>query len=105
MFTGPPGDRARQFSPDVARWGQADGSLTSIIKNTSQFGIYHRGADGMITLTDSAQTNLDHALNSDPFSKECTDLDQAIGIAEQLWSDRNSHRLFTANGLVAVAFN
>jgi RHS repeat-associated protein len=106
MFTGPPGARGRQFSPDVALWGQADGGLASIIENPNQFGIYHRGADGTITLTDSAQTNLDHALGSDPFSKECTDLDLAIGTAEQLWSARNAHQLYqTANGLVPVAFN
>jgi hypothetical protein len=74
--------------------------------NVGQFGIFHTQADGTVALTDSAQKNLDAALNSSPTSKLCSDLSLAGGIGEVFWANRNLHQLYeTADGLVVTAFN
>jgi RHS repeat-associated protein len=61
---------------DVSTWGTPGGGIASIVQAKNQFDVWRGNS-----LSDSAQANLDHALNSDFGSKECNDLAWAIGSA------------------------
>jgi hypothetical protein len=106
MDSGPTSSRGSRPVSVIPGWGYPDGGLASIVMNVGQFGIFHTQADGTVALTDSAQKNLDAALNSSPTSKLCSDLSLAGGIGEVFWANRNLHQLYeTADGLVVTAFN
>jgi RHS repeat-associated protein len=59
-------------------WGKADNTLSSIIINPTQFEVW-QGQGG--TLTDAAQSGLDHAFDSDAYSAECYALETAYQTA------------------------
>ena len=93
-------------SLSVSGWGTPGDSISSIVKNPSQFAIYTRNADGSVSLSASAQRNLDSALNSNWNSSGCEDLAWAIGEASMMWGSRNDgDPLWLYNGLILTGFN
>src|SRR5437588_5007602 len=81
-------------------------SITSIIENPSQFAIYTRGAGGSVSLSASAQKNLDSALSSSASSSGCGDLAFALTLANGMWGERNDgNPLYLYNGLILTGFN
>jgi hypothetical protein len=93
-------------SLNVSSWGTPGDSITSIVENPSQFAIYTRGADGNVSLSKSAQDNLDSALNSKSNSSGCADLAWALTLAYGMWGERNNgNPLYLYNGLILTGFN
>jgi len=93
-------------SLNVSGWGTPGDSITSIIENPSQFAMYTRGADGTVSLSASAQKNLDSALSSSSSSSGCGDLAFAITLANGMWGERNDgNPLYLYNGLILTGFN
>ena len=87
-----------------AAWGRADGTLASIIINPTQFEVW-QGAGG--TLTDSAQSRLDNALDSDSESATCQGLEQAYFTALDDLTSKGRNVLLTdeKTGLAFTGFN
>ena len=92
-------------SLSVSGWGTPGDSISSIVKNPSQFAIYTRNADGSVSLSASAQRNLDSALKSNANSSGCEDLAWAITLANGMWGSRNDGDLWLYNGLILTGFN
>jgi RHS repeat-associated protein len=93
-------------SLNVSGWGTPGDGITSIVENPSQFAIYTKGADGTVSLSASAERNLDNALGSGFNSSACEDLALAITLANGMWSERNDgNPLYLVNGLVLTGFN
>lgn len=85
-------------------WGTADNTLASIIINPSQFEVW-QGKGG--TLTDSAQSRLDHALDSDANSADCYALQAAYYTALDDLKYKGTNTLLTdaKTGLAFTGFN
>jgi hypothetical protein len=79
-------------SLSVSGWGTPGDSIKSIVENPSQFAIYVNGPNG-VTLSASAQNNLNSALKSNPNSSPCGDLAWALTVAYDMWGDRNNKEL------------
>jgi RHS repeat-associated protein len=91
----------------IPGWGQADGTISSIINAPKQFDVWSGGV-----LSATAQSNLNFALNSAATSSACGDLVAAITTSEGLWGERNDHALYETAGdlqgnnqLVVTSFN
>jgi hypothetical protein len=86
-------------------WGAPVDNLTSIVENPSQFAIYVNNGNGGVSLSTSAQNNLNSALNSSADSSGCGDLAWALDLAFGMWGSRDNHGLWLLNGLVPIDFN
>jgi len=85
---------------DTSIWGTT-GGIANIVQAYRQFDVWSGSS-----LTDSAQSNLDHALNSKFDSKECNGLAWAIGSAIGFISSPTVNIYYDkATGLAPLAFN
>jgi RHS repeat-associated protein len=93
-------------SLNVSGWGTPGDSIVSIVENPSQFAIYQRNADGSVSLSSSAQRNLNNALSSSVTSSGCNDLAWALTLAFGMWDERNDgNPLYLWNDLILTGFN
>jgi RHS repeat-associated protein len=93
-------------SLNVSGWGTPGDSITSIVENPSQFAIYVNNASGGISLSASAQKNLNSALSSSADSSGCGDLAFALTLANGMWDERNDgNPLYLYNNLILTGFN
>ena len=81
-------------------WGEANGSITSIVFAKSQFAVW----DEAWRLDDDAHSRLNSAKTSLETSQECLSLLQSIQGAGSFWATRNEHYLFMEGGLVLTSF-
>jgi RHS repeat-associated protein len=88
----------------LAGWGVQGDSIASVAENPSQFAVY-RNAGGTVSLTPSAQSNLNSTLASDATSSQCFDLSVAITLGYAAWGNRNQDQLFKYKGIVLIDFN
>jgi RHS repeat-associated protein len=92
-------------SINVSGWG-TPGGIASIVENPSQFAIYQTGANGSVSLSSSAQNNLNNALISGVDSADCDELAFAIGLGFSMWGERNNgDPLYLINNLIVTSFN
>jgi RHS repeat-associated protein len=82
-------------------WGQADGTIKSIVTAPDQFAVWSDPTERA-----RARTRLNSALNSEYGSNACNSLVQAIGTAAGFWSERNRHVVIvdSANRLAYTSF-
>ena len=101
LFTAPVIPGSKPVS--TAGWGTPGDSIYSIVENPAQFAVYQTNSNGAVSLTASAQKNIDNALNSSPTGSVCSDLAWALTVSFGLWEDRGD--LYIDNGLVLTGFN
>lgn len=104
LFAGPvrPGSRP----VPVGSYGAGGSNINSIAENPGQFAVYQKNPDGSISLTPSAQRNLNSAANSAAVTSLCDDLAWALTEGYSMWGERNDgDPLYLYNGLILTAFN
>jgi len=81
----------------LSDWGQADGTVASIVFAQNQFEPW----ESVWRLNSAAQARLTRALNSNEDSDECAALLQSIGTAAGFWAARNTPGFYRTivNGL------
>ena len=90
----------------TAGWGTAGDSISSIAENPNQFAVYQTNANGSVSLTSSAQKNLNSAIGSSATSSGCEDLAWALTLSYGMWGERNDgNPLYLYNGDVLTGFN
>src|SRR3954466_6319494 len=91
----------------VGGWGRPDpNSIASVLGASGQFDVWRRGADGSLSLSASAQRNLDGATSSNFDSGACKDQGWALTLSYGMWGNRNNgNPLYLYNGLILTGFN
>jgi hypothetical protein len=101
LYTRPVGSRGSRKVRTVPDWGQADGTISSIVDAKNQFAVW----DSSGNLTTGSQRRLNDALSSDYGSEQCNSLVQSIATAAGFWLGRNDRTLYAdANGTIFTSF-
>jgi RHS repeat-associated protein len=101
LYTRPVGTRGAGKVRTIPDWGQADGTIGSIVWAKNQFAVW--GSPG--NLKSGSQDRLDQALSDSETSNDCISLLQSIGTVAGFWAARNDHTMYaSANGTIFTSF-